>query len=189
MLRAVEIARYLIHHARAALELMGELEDETGLSPQQRDLIAWIRRRGGDVSPAELTRGPKRFRMKGGSELAVQELEQLCELGVGRWILEWERRPGAPSRRFRLFEDGEGGGAEGGETPPGEHAKNGSSAPPPTSAPQAKADAPDPHANEERAAIHEYDAGLPRAEAERAAGIAACQSTTTGLDSEAWPRP
>lgn len=103
MRSAVEIARYLAPHARAALELMGELVNESCLSVESRELVEWIRRRGGETSSRELAHnGPRHYRSRGAAEAA---LDELFAAKVGEWFFA-ERTAGAPGRqgrRFRLF--------------------------------------------------------------------------------------
>jgi hypothetical protein len=95
---AIELTRWLRREALRIMRIIGE-------SPEWRlaELIEWIRRRGGEVTPRDVYRaGPRRLRGK--IEEAERALNELAEAGFGAW---WEQRPGVnggrPSRTFRLL--------------------------------------------------------------------------------------
>ena len=116
----VHIRYHLAHSARLEGECAGERGTETLADRQRRGLAEWIGRHGGEVSAAELTRGERRFRGAGGSKDAEQALEDLVAHGFGDWMGDWDRRPGAPSRRFRLRQPADepcGEVVRGGDTP------------------------------------------------------------------------
>lgn len=58
---------------------------------EQRELIAWIKARGGTTTTRELSRGPREFRT---GQKAERSLNALVKAGLGRWdVVQTDRRP------------------------------------------------------------------------------------------------
>jgi hypothetical protein len=98
----VTIARWFAHEAERVYGVLRESEEDS----DQRELVEWIRRKGGRATAKELQRGPRRFRTSEVGELALAEL---VKLGIG----SWESKPpgadgGRPTRVFRLATTGDG---------------------------------------------------------------------------------
>jgi hypothetical protein len=80
--------------------------DEAG---EQRELVEWIKRRGGRVTARDLQQGPRRFR--GDAELAEAELAALVKAKVGHWVpILPDASGGRPGRCFELATTGNGYG-------------------------------------------------------------------------------
>lgn len=77
--------------------------DETPDQRECRELIDYIRQRGGVVTTRDLMRGPRRYRNQ--ESLAEADLQRLVSQGVGEWIfLNGNGQGGRPSRSFQLLE-------------------------------------------------------------------------------------
>ncbi len=98
MRSAITIGRWF---ARESQRVYGMLREK----PKERDgreLVDWIHKRGGSATPRELRQGLRRYRDN--PDTALSDLEQLARTGRGRWDFGDSGKPGAPSKRFRLFE-------------------------------------------------------------------------------------
>ncbi len=83
----VQLARWFASEALRVYAVFRESPEEQ----QRRELVAWVRSRGGCVTARDLQRGPRQFRSDGVN--AQRALENLARDGLGAW----ERRP--PSER------------------------------------------------------------------------------------------
>jgi hypothetical protein len=104
---AIRLGQWFWREARRLYGVI--LRDEEGVSQSRLRLVAWIERRGGDVSPRELANsGPREFRGK--TEVAEAALQELVAAGCGRWFqVPAQDGPGRPpSPRFRLLTHGSG---------------------------------------------------------------------------------
>jgi hypothetical protein len=73
-------------------------------APSLPSLEEIIRRRGGRISVRELMQASRRYR--GSAEMARAALEQLAEMGLGRWVQPHTGRAGRPSEVFEITEEG-----------------------------------------------------------------------------------
>ena len=98
----ITLARWFGHEARRVYAMLAETEDDT----DQRQLVEWIRTRGGTATARELQRGPRRFQ-NATAGVAESELDKLVKAGHGVWEpIETTAVGGQPTRRFRL-QDGD----------------------------------------------------------------------------------
>ncbi len=96
MSAAVTLTRWFGREARRVYAILAESEEDR----QQRELLEWIRRKGGRVTVRETQQGHRRFRT---SEEARAALQQLVDDGYGHWDQQAPtRRGGRPSDRFVL---------------------------------------------------------------------------------------
>ncbi|MFM9959688.1 MAG: YfjI family protein [Planctomycetaceae bacterium] len=94
----ITLARWFGHEARRVYAMLAETEDDT----DQRQLVEWIRTRGGTATARELQRGPRRFQ-NATAEFAESELDKLVKAGHEVWEpIEPTAVGGQPTRRFRL---------------------------------------------------------------------------------------
>ncbi len=99
----VVLARWFGDEARRVYAMLGESDEERAL----RELVDWIRRKGGTVSVRDLTRGPREYR---NAEKAKKALGELVTLGEGRWEIDTHAGGrGRPVDRFRLVQRGDTG--------------------------------------------------------------------------------
>lgn len=93
----VKLSRWFGYEAQRVYAML----DETDEQREDRELVEWIRHKGGSVSVRDLTHGLRRYRRKADEARAV--LDRLEKAGFGRW-----RHPvpgpqgGKPSPRFEL---------------------------------------------------------------------------------------
>jgi hypothetical protein len=97
MAMAIQIARWFKHEARRLYSMIGE----TGPEQSDRQLLAWIERRGGTTTVRELTHGIRGYR--GNAEKAQEDLEKLVEARrlVGVHVPP-SRQGGRPRFEYRL---------------------------------------------------------------------------------------
>jgi hypothetical protein len=97
MQAGIILARWFAREARRVYAALGETDEER----DHRRLIELIERRGGSISPRELTQSDRRFR--GRAEAAELELSALVEAGLGTWEdIRPGKSGGRPTRRFHL---------------------------------------------------------------------------------------
>ncbi len=76
--------------------------DETPDQRECRELIDYIRQRGGVVTTRDLMRGPRRYRNQ--ESMAEADLQRLVSQGCGDWLAQnGSGNGGRPSRAFRLL--------------------------------------------------------------------------------------
>jgi uncharacterized protein DUF3987 len=92
----IRLARWFGTEALRVYEMFSESDHER----ERRELIEWIKVRGGVVTARDLQRGPQRFRSS--SETAETALQDLVESGYGQW--EMRETGGRPVKVFHLFE-------------------------------------------------------------------------------------
>lgn len=103
----VRLAEWYGNEALRVYGLFAETDDDR----QQRDLVEWIRRRGGTVTVRDLTRGPRQYR--GDSEAAELALRELADAGIGSWdSCPAGDQGGRPTQVFRLATGDTGDGDE-----------------------------------------------------------------------------
>lgn len=98
MSAGITLVRWFAHEARRVHGML----NETRKQGQQRELIDWIRRRGGRVSVRELQRWQWKYR--GSADQARTDLDALGKLGAGRW--ETSDTGGHPLEEFVLYDQG-----------------------------------------------------------------------------------
>ncbi len=150
----VQLSRWFGNEARRVYAILGESNEQR----DQRRLIELIQRQGGSVTVRGLMRSTRMF---ADAESAVQALDELSKAGDGCW----ETPPigpagGHPVRRFVLTL-----GVDADTTSDSSMSSGVVS----TSTVSTGMDCSDEQ--EERAAIHEYDGGLSREEADKHAGV------------------
>ncbi|MCE9556747.1 MAG: DUF3987 domain-containing protein [Planctomycetes bacterium] len=97
MTAGVTLAEWFKHEAKRAYGLLGEDDGQR----ERRELLAWIRSKGGRVTVRDLAHGPRPYR--GDTEGAEQTLRELVKAGYGQWEpLPAGPRGGKPSRVFVL---------------------------------------------------------------------------------------
>lgn len=95
MKAAIELAEWFKNEARRVYSRMGESESDRDV----RELIEWIDRRGGRITPRELQRGYRKLREPGTAEAA---LENLVRAGLGTWTVTTSGSSGGrPARYFQ----------------------------------------------------------------------------------------
>ncbi len=94
MQNAITIARWFIEQAERVYTLQAESEKDK----EERELIDWIRNRGGEVTARDLARGPSRYR---GSGVAEKALGELADRERGSWRVE-QGDKGRPVNLFSL---------------------------------------------------------------------------------------
>ena len=94
MRRAIRIVEWFKCEARRVYALLSESDEES----DQRRLIEWIKRRGGNVTVRDLTHGIRTYR--GDADCARAALEGLVVAGLGYWAES--AGPGRPTQRFML---------------------------------------------------------------------------------------
>lgn len=92
--RAVRIAEWFGREAERVYGMLSE-SDADG---ETRQLVEWIKRKGGTVTVRDLTHGVRAYR--GDPDAAERALAALVEAGIGCWDLG--PKGGRPTRRFRL---------------------------------------------------------------------------------------
>ena len=95
MQSGIDLAHWFANEARRIYAMLDEGEE----GAERRQLIEWIGRFGGRVTPRDLQQGNRRFRT---SDDAEQALIELVELGHGEWEPSVSGRRGQPVRRFVL---------------------------------------------------------------------------------------
>ncbi len=95
MQAAIEMTEWFKHEARRVYAML----DETESDQNARQLVEWIRVRGGAVSSREVTQGNRRYKSVDHAEAA---LRGLVKSGYGTLVVENTGRPGRPPTRFHL---------------------------------------------------------------------------------------
>ena len=96
------IGRWFAHEADRVYAILQENEE----AADQRELVEWIRRKGGRVSARDLQRGPRQFRAP---EIGEAALVEMVKQGFGRWEDDLPGPDGGrPTRVFRLATTGDG---------------------------------------------------------------------------------
>jgi len=93
MLAAIELSDWFGNEAKKIYGLFVETDSER----EQRELLDWVRRRGGKVAPRDLAHGCRQYRGSGEAESA---LGRLVESGLGSWQVENNGGPGRPATYF-----------------------------------------------------------------------------------------
>lgn len=102
MRRAVVLAEWFKAETRRFYGVLGESDEQR----ERRQLVEWIRRKGGAVTGRELQRGPRQYRNGNAAEAALQEL---VKAGLGTWQDSPTTTDGGrPTRVFRLGDSGDG---------------------------------------------------------------------------------
>lgn len=93
-----EMARWFANETERIYALLTENE----LDRQRRELVEYIKRRGGTISVNELSHGPRKYR--GPVSAARELLQDLVKAGLGQWDHATHASGGRPSERFVLAE-------------------------------------------------------------------------------------
>lgn len=94
----IELSGWFCYETERVYAILRETDDDR----RQRELIEWIERRSGSVTPRELQAGRREFR--GSSESARDALQALVNQGHGVWVTSGPGPEGGhPSEVFRLF--------------------------------------------------------------------------------------
>lgn len=96
MRKAIELTEWFKHEARRLYAMLGESQEDRDC----RNLIELIKRKGGRITPRELTRASRKYQP---TEVAERVLIELVVNGKGRW--ESVKTNGAPRREFVLITD------------------------------------------------------------------------------------
>lgn len=98
MRNAITITDWFAQEAELVYGMLAEDEQEQAT----RELVGWIQRRSGSVTPRDLSHG--RSGHRGDSQLAERHLQALVDADLGVWQQQPPgRKGGAPTKRFRLY--------------------------------------------------------------------------------------
>ena len=112
----VALSRWFKGEAERIYAMLGEDDEDR----QRRDLIDWIRAKGGRVTARDLMRSQRRYRQS--ADVAERALDDLEKRGLGRWFRPPPgKHGGLPGAVFELNDTG------GGNQPPLNGSKNGGS--------------------------------------------------------------
>ena len=92
----IALSQWFKNEAKRIYAMLGETDPQK----EQRKLIEWIERKGGEVSVNDLTHGQRRYRNLTGK--AKADLHALTTAGIGEWV--YPRGPGRPSPKLRLIQ-------------------------------------------------------------------------------------
>lgn len=93
----VALSRWFGNEARRVYAILSETEEDR----KTRQLVEWIKRKGGSVTPRDVTKGMRAYRND--PEAAERALSALVAAGRGNWENETHGpKGGRPARRFRL---------------------------------------------------------------------------------------
>jgi len=95
MAAGVALAEWFGHEAKRVYAMLAESQDDR----EARELLNWVKQRGGQVTVRELTHGLRRYR--GNAEQAEADLERLAEAKLGRW--QTVRQNPTGGRQPRIF--------------------------------------------------------------------------------------
>lgn len=95
MRKAITLTEWFGNEARRAYAAFSETEAEK----DQRELLAWLQRRGGTATAREVQQGVWRFH--GDGDGAEKALSELVKAGMGEWH-EVKKATGRPTHRFTL---------------------------------------------------------------------------------------
>jgi len=100
IMAGIKLAKWFVHETERVYEILAESSEDT----LTRELVTFIRSKGGRVSVRDVQRnGPRELRKS--SECATDALESLVAQGLGKWVYRPPgAKGGAPSRIFHLFE-------------------------------------------------------------------------------------
>lgn len=96
MQRAITVTEWFKSEAMRVYSMLAETDEQR----ETRQLVEWIRARGGSCTVRDMARNLSRFKDDEAGARAM--LKQLEELGYGR--VTYESGPGQPSPRFTLYE-------------------------------------------------------------------------------------
>lgn len=94
MKAGIELAQWFKAEAKRVYAMLSQSDEDR----EQRQLVDWIRGKGGSVTVRELTRGPRDYRRTDDAEAALQEL---VEAGMGEW--QTDTHQGGRGRPVRIF--------------------------------------------------------------------------------------
>ena len=96
MQAGIELVQWFKNEAKRIYSMLGESEDSQYL----REMVEWIRRKGGCITPRELQQGHRKIKT---ADQARAILEQLIESGYGNWAPKpVGNRGGRPTEQFIL---------------------------------------------------------------------------------------
>jgi hypothetical protein len=103
MAAGIMLAEWFGYEGRRVYAVLAEGDYER----ERRQLLDYIRQRGGSITPRDLTRGPRRYRDD--PESAEADLERLVAEGAGYWREQHAgEHGGRPTRHFTLSITGDG---------------------------------------------------------------------------------
>ncbi len=93
----VALSRWFGNEARRVYAILSESDEDR----KTRQLVEWIKRKGGTVTPRDVTKGMRAYRND--PEAAERALSALVEAGIGVWEIDTPGpNGGRPTRRFKL---------------------------------------------------------------------------------------
>jgi hypothetical protein len=103
ILAGIGLSDWFGQEAQRVYGILSESEEDR----EEREFLAWIKRRGGRATVREITRGLRRFR---GDVVAVEKaLARLVKKRLGRWVpVAHGGGPGRPASVFELLPSGDG---------------------------------------------------------------------------------
>jgi hypothetical protein len=100
MTAGVALAEWFGHEAKRVYSMLAESQEDR----EARELLNWIRQRGGQVTLRDLTHGLRRYRGK--VDQAEDDLDRLADAKLGSWqMINQKPKGGRPTRIFRLFKN------------------------------------------------------------------------------------
>ncbi len=94
----IRLAEWFCHEARRIYAMLSESDE----GREQRQLVEWIRRRGGSATFRDLTHGLSKFRNDAAE--ARKAVQALVEAGFGQWVTPAPGpKGGRPTERFKLY--------------------------------------------------------------------------------------
>jgi hypothetical protein len=103
MVRAVTLTQWFKAETRRVYGVLAESDEQR----ESRQLVEWIRRKGGAVSARDLQQGPRQYR--GSHDAAEAALQELVNAGYGTWQpTPTTPQGGRPARVFGLGNSGNG---------------------------------------------------------------------------------
>jgi hypothetical protein len=93
---AVTLAHWFAYETRRIYQTFGESER----ARERRELVDFLKSRGGEITPRELTQGSRKYQPVA---VAHEALQELVNRGLGEWTeRESDETGGRPSKRFQL---------------------------------------------------------------------------------------
>ncbi len=115
----IVLARWFGDEAKRVYAILSESDGDR----ESRELVEWIKGKGGAVTIRDLARGPRAY--KNDTERADKSLTDLVAAGLGRWEHVHNPKGGRPTKKFVLSE-ASGAGGDSDETPVDAKSRGGS---------------------------------------------------------------
>lgn len=107
-----ELAQWFCHETERLYGVFAETDEDRA----RRELVEYIRSRGGSVTARDLRRGPRQYRS---ADAASEALEELVQAGLAAWDHQATGKAGQPAKRLRLIAEINGDTGDGDSITPG----------------------------------------------------------------------